>query len=145
MPISALLYIAWRIVRQQGISKPISVCICTSVIAPVITAQPGAADDICSQDRRDVPYVSSSIVTSVIRIVEVIVVDEVVVWIIQVYAIIAIRVDSVTWERIATRRLQVDAILTIIRCVIARECVTVRIPQVDATEFTCVGVCGIAR
>nr|QNO46446.1 hypothetical protein KCGBEFIM_00021 [Methanosarcinales archaeon ANME-2c ERB4] len=77
MIISAVLDVARGVVRKQGISETIPISIITSVIAPVVSTEVRLTDDVRSCRLRDVPGVGT-IIVGVIRVVEVVVVNEVV-------------------------------------------------------------------
>ena len=83
------IYDAGRIV--WAFSKPIAIPIFTRIISPVVPANIGTTNDICSQCSSNVPCVVSVIVPRIIRIVEVVVVDQVVVRGVEVNAGIVVR------------------------------------------------------
>ena len=78
MKILAVCYVTRGVVRSQGAPETIVIVIVivTSVIAPVVPAEVGSADDVRSSDLLDVPLVES-VVVGVCRVVEVVVVDQV--------------------------------------------------------------------
>nr|QNO41690.1 hypothetical protein KBHNNLIF_00001 [Methanosarcinales archaeon ANME-2c ERB4] len=76
MIIASMLYFSRRVIRKQGIPKSIPIQILASVIAPVVTSKIWSADYIRSLSSFYVPGIGE-ISISVVRVIEVVVVDEV--------------------------------------------------------------------
>ncbi|KAF5416987.1 MAG: hypothetical protein C5S49_04080 [Candidatus Methanogaster sp.] len=144
MPISAVLNVTIGVIRKHGISETIPVSIGSRVVAPVVSAEVGSADDVRPARLRDVPLVGA-IIEGVIRVVEVVVVDQVAARRVQVDAVAAVRACGVARERVVVaRRVQHDAPVAVRSCGVARERVVVaRRVQHDAVPV--VRACGVAR
>ena len=76
MEVAAVCDIFRGVVREDGISETIAIVIDSRVVAPVVSAEERSADDVRPARICGVPLIVA-VVVGVVRVVEVVVVDEV--------------------------------------------------------------------
>ena len=113
-------YVPGGVIRKRRIPKSISICVCSRIIRPIVSPEIRTTNNIRPCCFGSVPDVVA-VVPSVVRIVEVVVVDEVVVARrFQVDAVVGVRVRGVVRERGVARRRQGDAVVGV-RSVVVRD------------------------